>query len=58
MCCRSSQDRDLMRVVVGQDSMDRTEDREMAFNINKIFFHPDYQYVTHTQPTVRNLHHL
>jgi hypothetical protein len=34
-----------MRVVVGQDSMDRTEDREMAFNIHRIFFHPDYQYV-------------
>jgi hypothetical protein len=32
-----------MRVVVGQDSMDKTDDREMAFPIKKVFLHPDYQ---------------
>jgi hypothetical protein len=34
---------DIMRVVVGQDSMDKTEDREMVFRIKKVFLHPDYQ---------------
>jgi hypothetical protein len=40
---RSSKDMDIMRVVVGQDSMDKTEDREMVFRIKKVFLHPDYQ---------------
>ncbi len=40
---RSSKDMDIMRVVVGQDSMDKTEDREMVFRIKRVFLHPDYQ---------------
>ena len=41
-CCRGASKRD-MRVVVGQHSLDTRDTLEMAWEIDRVWLHPDYQ---------------
>ena len=42
MYCRGASKRD-MRVVVGQHSLDTRDTLEMAWEIDRVWLHPDYQ---------------
>ena len=41
--CVDNMSPDKLRVIVGQDNHQRREEREMSFDVKRLWLHPDYK---------------